>query len=356
MVEMAELGKFPQLLAAGRARFNALFAQARRIRPTLDAGAFSEHLRTVVAPIVEEAAAHAPERAAQVLDALYEISLELVGSEILGRRSRYPELVRGWEMLLAGLPAHLSAAPRQFTAAVSNALYNLSIVPGARIASWVESMLQVGKVCPHLGSLLDAGKVAAWRAGLAHFRPSALETCRRLGPEVAPVALGLAPGVSVHNLDALLDALAADPWVDPARQATKGGPKSLQLVATVGGFRGFGGIFRRPPEVVCLEEQFYLRDAEDCWVFAADRFGATFHRTPIPNGSGKRPARQQAFQIDSRGKVTHGGYSQTFPHLAEFQSFAANATTLAVTTPLSHKVFLVALCEASDTPKSGGSR
>src|SRR5207248_9842114 len=78
-------GPLARSLEAERARYNALFAQARRSMPALDAAAFAEHLKSVVAPIVDAVDAVAKEKTAEVVDVLYEFSLELLGKEIWGR-------------------------------------------------------------------------------------------------------------------------------------------------------------------------------------------------------------------------------------------------------------------------------
>src|SRR5437870_3374895 len=88
-------GPFAAALHARRARFNALFADERRLRPGLDGATLAAHLRTLVAPIVDRAEAVRPGSAAAVTDALYELSLDLLAREFLGPRSRYPAIVAG---------------------------------------------------------------------------------------------------------------------------------------------------------------------------------------------------------------------------------------------------------------------
>src|SRR5262249_15653263 len=104
-------------------------------------------------------------------------------------------------------------------------------------------------------------------------------------------------------------------------------------------FRGFGGLFLAPPTIGALGSQFIVRDGDNRWLLTADLFGATFHRTDdakLVQGSGP-------FQLDRSGKVSLGRASKVFTELADFTSLAANETTLAVTIPLSHAVYLIAL-------------
>src|SRR5262245_23292705 len=120
-------GPLAKALEADRPRYNALYAQARRATPTLEAAAFALHLRQTVAPIVSAVAAVAPQQVGEVVDVLYEFSLELIAKDF---PARYPVILEGWQTLLTALPRQLAAAPRRFAGSVTNALYNLATTPG----------------------------------------------------------------------------------------------------------------------------------------------------------------------------------------------------------------------------------
>ncbi|MCC7358321.1 MAG: hypothetical protein IT317_02520 [Anaerolineales bacterium] len=342
-------GAFAAALANHRSRFNAQYAEARRWRPNLDGPAFQAHLADVVAPVIEEVAALVPAKAEAAAEALYDLSLELIGQEFLGPRARNPVIGLGWQRLLPPLAAHLAADPRRFTGALTNALYQLAATPGARAEAWMAEVLTLAPLCVDTASLLAAAQVAAWRAGLAHYRRSALQVCRRLPGRLAVAALG-EPGLKPPTgprLETALARLYDDPWLAPAQAlAGQSGERRMQLVARVGAFRGFGGLFLAPPKVSSPGGQFVVDDGQGQWLLHADRFGATLHRAATPP---TEPEVTQApsYRLDSRGKVTRGKHSATFPELAGSQSSAADATTLAVTTPLSHVVYLVAFVERS---------
>src|SRR5258708_21055919 len=99
---------FAQILAAKRGRFNSQFAEAKTYRPTLDGEAFAGHLTRVVGPVVERVAAARPDQAEAVAEALYELSLDLVGREFLDPHSRSPALAQGWITLFNHLPRRLA--------------------------------------------------------------------------------------------------------------------------------------------------------------------------------------------------------------------------------------------------------
>ncbi|HWP44721.1 MAG TPA: hypothetical protein VNO14_15845 [Blastocatellia bacterium] len=335
-------GPMAEALRQGRDRFNTRFAYARRSSPSLDQEAFAEHLRSVVRPIADAVFRVAPDKVYETVEALYDISLELVAKGFLGKEIRYPALLAGWTRLFVELPHLLASGPALFAGPVSNALYNLSVTAGARPAYWIDAMIGIGRNCSDVRDFLEAGKAVAWRSGMAHYREGALEACRNLSPEIARAALSI-PDSNTGDLSAILDELAADPWLAPAVAARgEQANRRLKIVSAVGGFRGFGGFFRRPPEVVEIDGEIVASDGEEMWVIVADIFGATLHRA----GSGL-PARKTrgapAFKIDKSGKVTKEASTAVFSELASPSSSASNHHTLAVTIPLSHAVYLVAM-------------
>jgi hypothetical protein len=346
-------GPFAQILEGNRARFNARFAEARRFQPRLDPLIFAEYLRSTVAHVVEAVHHVRPEKAAEAAEVLYDLSLDLLGQEFLGPDSRYPFIVEGWRFLLPRLSRFIAEAPREVVGSTTNALYNLSTTPGARPGEWAASLLKLEEVCPDAPTLLKAGQVAAWRAGMAHYRLSALDLCRDLPPPAALTALGLSPQAGHPPLDQLLASLKANPWLRPASDI-RPQTSDLQIVARVGAFRGFGGLFLAPPAVMSTAEgQFVVRDGEQAWLLTADLFGATLYRADgesLPTKS--QPCAH--FQMDPTGRVSKIpvsgqklSHSQTFPDLKGFTTAADNSTTLAVTTPLSHAVVLIALVGAA---------
>ncbi len=332
-MEVLVAGRLAETLKAGRSAFNARFAQARHVRPSLDPAAFTDLLRSTVVPIAQAVDQHCPDQTGLVVHALYDLSLDLLGQGFLGPQSRYPFVAQGWQELLPGVPRYIAAAPRLIAGSITNALYNLSITPGARPDEWLRTMLHLSALCADGAAWLRAGQVAAWRAGLAHYRRGALELCKTLEPAIACAALGVA---HMPDTETLISRLQADPWLLPAQAQNT---QALKLVARVGAFRGLGGLFLQPPTVAASGEHFVVTDGNTRWLLVADAFGATWHRADsVPTSTSTAP-----FSIDHAGRVTCGPHKQTFPELARMSSAASNGTTLAVTVPLSFAVHLVAL-------------
>jgi hypothetical protein len=328
-------------LAAGRERYNALVAGARR-GTDLDPGAFQAWLREGIAPAVDAAAALRPETAAWVLDALFEQSVGLMVQRVLGPGAREPVVTAGWRRLLPGLPALLSAEPAALSAAVVNALHRLAATAGARPEEWTAAMLRAGPRCADLAAFRDAGLVAAWRAGLAQYRGQALSQARRLDPEVALIVLGL-DGIAPGLVPGLLDGVAVDPWrpLEELREGPWGEPR-LALVGRSGAFRGFGGLFPAPPRVLARQGVLYALADGECWRLFADCYGAVFQRVALPPAETQPRADRSEATVDESGTAHHRDLAATFEELAGPTSFASDGTTLAVTVATSHAVYLVA--------------
>jgi hypothetical protein len=319
---------------------NRLFAEAKRALPQLDTDVFSAHLRSTIAPAVDAVADVAPDRIGEVAEVLFELSLELVGKDLL---NKYPILTEGLQSLLRGLPNQVAEDPRGLMSSITNALCYFSQIPCAQPHEWIDAMLRIGRDGPKASVLLEAGQIAAWRTGMAHFRRGALALAMRVEPRFVQQALQIPANVDNTSLETLVNQLSHDPWQDPERPT---GKKRLQIVGRAGGFRGFGGPFVGPPLVALVDGQFVAGDGDCCWLLTADRFGATFHRTRADFPKRRRKP-DGPFSIESTGRVTCGSEAGLFEALQEFSSAAADTVTLAVTVPHSHFVTLVALTQVA---------
>ena len=118
---------------------------------------------------------------------------------------------------------------------------------------------------------LRAGQVAAWAVGLAQFRESALASAESLPDDALAAAIGAPEPLEAA---ATVAQLRADRWWRPDREP----PEAGSVVHRVGGFRGFGGPFLAPPEVVTTDGHVEVRSGDDVWALHADAWGATLTR------------------------------------------------------------------------------
>jgi hypothetical protein len=321
---------FARALEGGRDRFNARFAQALRAYSRIDGAAFLDLLRCRVDPVLRKVE---DSRVPALTEVLYDATLELLGKGLIGPAARHPEYERRWGELLAGTVRLVESSSVELVGMLSNALYNLLTTPCCRPAEWCRVMVELSVDCAR-DTLLKLGQLAAWRFGMAHYRTAALGLARTLPPRpVTRILLG--PSGDVKDLHGVVDRLEPDPWHHPLEPNTIRGPR---LVAEVGGFRGNGGAFIRPPVVSACDGHLFADDGESTWLVTADAFGAVLHRTHPPQAADKPNGR---WKLDKAGTVTGQRGKAKLPLLANASSSAGTERTLAVALPHSHRVFLV---------------
>lgn len=334
---------FASVLRSGRAEFNAQFAEARRLNPSLDGAIFQEFLRTEVDRLVRVVAQTKVDSVAEVAMAAYEVGLELVGQKLIGPGARGRTIEEAWRRVLPPNIAPVIKAPARVIGAISNALHNLEGTPGARAEQWISEMEKVGPQCGDVDALLRLGQVEAWKAGLAHFRQGAIAAADNLPTPLALAAVGASAQVDWSEIK---KRLLADPWFNPGDTVLKGSSKTnrVQVMAQAGAFRGFGGVFVEPPRVVSSGDHFLVRSGDESWLLTADIFGATFHRSSPDEfeAAAKKPNLAAGLSV-SDSKITWKDERFEIPGLGKFTSSAANDTTLALTSELTHSVTLVAL-------------
>jgi hypothetical protein len=314
---------FVAVLKSDRQGCNARFEHARREYPTLDGADFSAFLEQTADPVVHAVAQADARAAADIGRAVYDLGLALVGQRLAGPRARFDWIDQAWRRVLCANAALVAGDPLGLAGAVSNAVHHLATTPGARPGKWIDAMEKLGAHAGPAAAFLQLGQVLAWRCGLAQFRAGALDVACALPEALALVAVGAPRDAKWADVHARL---RADPWHVPGRDATSAG-----VVARVGGFRGFGGLFAEPPRVAAADGQLFVHSGTDCWLLAADAFGATFHRASSPEAEGARPV------LTNLPRQT-----QLPPEAGEPTSIAATPTTLAVTTTLTHRVLLYA--------------
>jgi hypothetical protein len=326
---------FAEVLRSGRPEFNAQFAHARRLYPELDGEAFGMFLARTLDPWVCATHALDPGRVAAVAMAGYEVGLELVGQRIVGPAARHPAIEQGLAHLLPKVAALAASEPGLAISALSNALHELAVTPGARPGEWVATLEAALPNAEDLETLLCVGQVAAWRAGLAHYRRSALALLARLSEALAFVALGARGG----DLVEIRARLENDPWFVPGVESA-----APRVAGVCGAFRGFGGLFLEPPLLARSGSELLVRSGDEAWLLLADAFGATLHRATAEEIAAARE--QSEFPATLRltdGCLEYDGKRLALPATGPVTSAIFDGVTLALTSAASHGVVLVAL-------------
>jgi hypothetical protein len=325
-------------LARDRDRFNARVALAgrRRDRGRLDPSRLTRHLVERLAPVMEAVEAVAPRSVDAVCAALFDLSLDLVAREVMGAEGRHACADAAWRETLPRLASHLAAAPGRVAAAVTNAALQLELEPTVNAASWLDALAAAAPRCPDVDALLAAGQVLAWRAGMAHWRETAVKVWDRLPDGLASVVLGLDPAASPPRPE--LRRALDDPFRTPGAPP---GVRALRLLGTVGGFRGFGGPFLAPPRLASDGQRLWALDGADGFTLHADCFGRTVVRAqgaPADLGAPAEPLR-----LAPDGTLSYRGLTSRFATLAGARCCAAAGPLVAALPPHTHRVALVAL-------------
>ena len=317
-------------LDRGRDCFNAQVAFSRRQQPLFDPTVFAQVLVQDVAPAVTAVEACHPDQVDEVTQVLFQLALALVPRDLLG--PRMPLAARAWREVLPRCARLLATAPSRLAASLVNACHNLAREVGARPDEWLSGLAGLAGECATVDELLACASVLAWRAGLAHYRESALAVWDDLPEPLARASLGLDATVPRAQVREGL----VDPWFLPGQEAA---PPALRVAGVAGDFRGFGGPFLMPPRVFVADDRLWASDGEAAFTLHADCFGRTLQRAPkLPRAKDQgAPA-----EIAADGRVTFAGLAASLPGLQGGNGFAALPRTLAVTFPHSHRILLVA--------------
>ena len=317
---------FASILASGRTQFNARAAEARRRFPSLDMAAFGAFLHDGVDPLVLAVSSAAPERVGGVTLAAYDMALELVGHGLAGPAAKNPFLNTVWRELAPSFAPLLATAPVDVLGMLSNAAIHIASVAGAWPAQWQAGMAAVAPQVGSVAQLRAVGQVLAWRAGVAHFRQGALAAADTLPPALALAAFG-EPGAQWPQVRAqLLDY----PW--------RGNAEGREF----GSFSGLGGDFGTPPQVRATNDGFVVRSAERHYLLVADAYGAVLHSATAQEYEQATTGMPSSVRLD--GATVHvGARSIALDLPAGDIAIAANAHTLAITSPWTHAIRLLPL-------------
>lgn len=326
---------YADVLAANRSGFNQRVREAQRIFPAFRTDAFLQFLEEAVDSVAVAVEQVDRGRLPASVLAAYEVGLELAGRSLVGPSARTRTLVEAWRGLFPCLAGLIAAQPAQVLAMLSNAIVHLEGIPGARIAQWTEELAAIAPRLQSVEQMRVAGQVLAWRAGAAHFRAGAFACAAALPEDLALRAFG---AVGWSAWQAFSSDAAHDPWW--------GGKDRYALRERhVGGFTGFGGQFATPPEVRPAGESFFVRSGDRHFLLIADAYGAVLHPAGAEEFARADSAPRPVDHRVGEGVLLVGSRQIELDVPEQGLAVCATAATIAVTSPYTHAIRLLARSE-----------
>jgi len=298
-----------ELLRENADSLNQALRQAAATSNRFDPAAVPAWFKTVVEPIFAAVHKHDKTRSRKVFDVLFRDTIDFLASGTAGPDF---ELHQACRLLLLSNPKLTGTNPARLLRSLTTAFKKILRHSTAAAQLWIAMMQKIVVLVADLEELLVAGRFAAWRCGMAHLRQQ-LDFERKLKPEILSAIFGDLPfGPDLKQ-----------PW---ARGEASSG-------IAVGGFKGFGGEFMRPPRLILRDNMVFVSDGQQTGVVFADRFGcillecsdafdgsADFKLAPVSAAKG------EAVKILGRYK--------------DLTTWAQHDSTLFLTTASSHSVFL----------------
>ncbi len=327
-----------------RERLNQSFLLARTRFPRLDGDAVLALFADLAESLLSGARRRDFADPVPALLALFETTLTLAGRELAGANARLPQYAIRLRACLSAAPRALLEAPREMIPGLANALHNTLTVSSRAGEEWSRAYVELAELDLDRDALKLAGVLAAWRAGLAHYRAAALGRAASLPPAALFAALRidaeqrskLAP-----RLNEFLQRLAANPWTTPENWLA---PEREELVARIGGgFRGFGGVFASPPEIVVGADGLLASDADSAYRIFVDAYGwsiRTIGETEAIGSYLAEPAPPAApVMVKSTGEFYLDERRYVFAQLAGFQGVAFSGATAIFAHPGSFQIY-----------------
>lgn len=219
------------------------------------------------------------------------------------------ELAQRTALLLKENPALTFSRPERILGSVYVAVKKIASHDYRAAEKWLELMQELIGLVASEEDLLAVGRLAAWRCGMAQFRPEKKKLEKFNDKVLSTIFAGL-------SLDELEDRWGAEP--EPI---------------AAGGFIGFSEPFKWPPLVASDGKNVFAFDGQKIAVIFADRFGCFFHECP-PELKGK-------LRFDKTSKKKKSArLALLLESYADLSSWVVFENTLYLTLNSSHAVFV----------------
>jgi len=319
-------------LLSRREACNSLFLASRLRNATLEENEFKNLFLSLLGlldqvPREQEAALD------DFVEHIFRAALDLSTGGYSVSTGRYQDFESSLVRLLKSAPVFVWSAPDRFIRNLFNALRMLGDA-GAQITDWTDRMVSASGECSQEDVYLNAGFIAAWICGMAHFRNRALELCL-LNPELVRSVFSF----PVSRSD--IEQMRMNPWSAPKDRSMPDnglhGTHALRF-RRFGGFLGFGGAFQQEPELVSAQDGIFAKDGARFFRIYADAFGAKLIRSEPETTAQDFSEIQTEFSV-SHAVLRYPGGKTEIPELSHLKQFMQQRGTFYFTMNNSFYIF-----------------
>ncbi len=210
----------------------------------------------VVEPIVKSAVEQnvAPEKIHEIVKALYQESLKLIGS---GQAVRYKDEYKKAWLLMVKMPNLLVKFPVKTISLLNDVLSNFHLYAPEKIREWCKLIETSTADIKTIEDFKITGRIYAWKCGLAHLRT-------RLKKDYHSLSENLQEAVAnTINYSGNTVEIFENPWTN----------NNTKFEGVQGGFKGAAGFFEHPPKLAEIEGNIFVTDSKSNYVLFADQFG-----------------------------------------------------------------------------------
>ena len=250
---------FPPLIAELTEKstlYNQWYNESEMKYGNLPAHVIANWMVEVVEPIVKETISlnSAPEKVHEVVKALYQESLKLIGS---GSALRYKDEYAAAWLLMAQMPNLVLKFPIKTILLLNDVLLNFHMYAPEKITDWCKLISNSSSEIKTIEDFKSVGRIYAWKCGLAHLRI-------RLKTDFGELSENLQQIVS-NTLDSDKNTiqLFEHPWTN----------NNTNFEGVQGGFKGETGFFENPPKLAQIDGNIFATDSISSYALFADQFG-----------------------------------------------------------------------------------
>ncbi|MBS7256314.1 hypothetical protein [Flavobacterium branchiicola] len=250
---------FPELIAElseKSALYNQWYNESEMKYGSLPSLVIAAWMTEVVEPIVKATVAQnsAPEKIHEVVKALYQESLKLIGS---GQAIRYKKEYKTAWLLMAQMPNLAVKFPVKTISLLNDVLSNFHLYAPEKIIDWCELVQTSSDAIKTIEDFKTIGRIYAWKCGLAHLRI-------RLKTDYNELSENLKETI-VNTIDFPVNTtrIFEQPWTN----------NHTKFEGVQGGFKGNTGFFEHPPKLAEIDGNIFVTDSKSNYVLFADQFG-----------------------------------------------------------------------------------